>query len=84
MKKQHLPEKPVFTAYALLTGVRNGNVAGRKSDTVLNDVNVSPKSAQSKALRNACTALNNKPELHQVNVTAHALFFGLLPFYATF
>ena len=58
------------TACALLLGARNGNAAGKKSDTVLNDLNVSPGGGQNQTLRNACIAVNNRPVSHRVNAIA--------------
>lgn len=70
MKKQHLPEKICMYCLRPFTWRKNGNAAGRKSDTVLNDVNVSPDSGQNQTLRNACIAVNNRPVSRRVNAVA--------------
>jgi len=77
-------ELKLSTACALLLGAKNGNAAGRKYDTVLNDVNLSPDSGQNQTLRNACIAVNNRPVSHRVNAAADAWFFDRSHVHATF
>ena len=71
------------TACIRLAGASNGNTAGRKYDTVLNDVNVSPDGGQNQTFRDVYTDVSNRPGLRQVNVAAHAWFCGLSCVHAT-